>query len=172
MAEERADSRRLPQTVELIMTDLSLYRIVESTKPKVKLPPPDQIGIVVRDVDETIRFYSSVFGWGPFYVTETAPREGAFWGATTRYSLKLAFAQLGPIEIELIQVLEGDTAHSKFLQEEGEGLHHLRFLVDDLDGVLEALAGEGIEPIWRRGNMVLLNSDKTGGVMFELIQLK
>ena len=162
----------LPHTVERILTDLSLYKIVPSQRSKVKLPPPDQMCIVVRDIEKAVEYYSSIFGWGPFYITETEPRDAAFWGDMTHYRLKLAFAQLGPIEIELIQVLEGETAHTKFLEEKGEGLHHLRFVVDDLDGLLEKLAEEGIEPIWRWGNVVLLNSDETGGVIFELIQLE
>jgi len=172
MVKQRNRAERLPSTVERIMTDLNLYQIIKPRKPRVKLPPPDQICIVVKDIDKAVEYYSSVFGWGPFYITETEPKDGAFYGHTTRYSFKLAFAQLGFIEIELIQVLDGETAHSKFLEEKGEGLHHLRFIVDDLDGMLDDLAKEGIEPIWRRGNMVLLNSDKLGGVMFELIQIE
>ena len=51
----------------------------------------------------------------------------------------------GPIEIELIQVLSGETPHSEHLREHGEGLHHVRFRVDALDAKLEELATEGFE---------------------------
>ena len=43
--------------------------------------------------------------------------------------------------------------------------------VDDLSGKLAELAKSGIEPIWYDpgGMMAYLNSDKVGGVMFELV---
>jgi len=90
--------------------------------------------------------------------------------------LKIALAQPGPVEIELIQVLEGETPHTEFLKEKGEGIHHLGFHVDDLDGMLAALAKEGIEPVFYKTfswmTVAYLNTDKVGGVMIELIEIK
>jgi 4-hydroxyphenylpyruvate dioxygenase-like putative hemolysin len=169
--EEQNAQGKMPSTVKRLMSDLGQYRIVSPSKSKVKLPPPDQICIVVKDIDQAVEYYSSIFGWGPFYIAELPTRSGTFQGKSSQYKLKLAFAQIGAIEIELIQVLEGETAHSKFLDEKGEGVHHMRFLVDDLNGILSELAKEGIQPIWRRDNMVLLNSDRIGGIMFELVQI-
>jgi len=40
--------------------------MVKQQEPRVKLPPVSQIGIVVRDMDKAIEYYSSAFGWGPF----------------------------------------------------------------------------------------------------------
>ena len=39
-------------------------------KPRVKLPPLHHLGIVVKDMDKAIEYYSSIFGWGPFQVQE------------------------------------------------------------------------------------------------------
>ncbi len=39
-------------------------------EPIVKLPPVEQIGIVVKDMDQAIDYYSSTFGWGPFHVMD------------------------------------------------------------------------------------------------------
>lgn len=33
---------------------------------KVKLPPVAQVGMVVKDIDKVIQFYSSTFGIGPW----------------------------------------------------------------------------------------------------------
>ena len=58
----------------------------------------------------------------------------------------------------------------------GEGVHHLAFQVDDLDGMLDEVAKEGIEPVlngdsdW--GALACLNIDKTGGVMLELLEAR
>jgi methylmalonyl-CoA/ethylmalonyl-CoA epimerase len=92
--------------------------------------------------------------------------------------LKLAFARSGPIEIELIQVLEGETPHTEFLREKGEGLHHLRFRVDDIDEALSRFAEDGIESVFRHSypeigiSFAYLNTDRIGGVMIELIEIK
>jgi methylmalonyl-CoA/ethylmalonyl-CoA epimerase len=142
--------------------------------PRVKLPPIEQIGIVVNDVDRTIEYYGSVFGLGPFDVREVELKGFTYKHRQCDCRLKVAFARSGPVEIELIQVLEGETPHGDFLREKGEGLQHLRFMVDDCAGMLAELAKEGIEPVWHRGVPVFayLNTDKVGGVVFELVQAR
>lgn len=144
---------------------------------KVKLPPVEQIGIVVKDVDKAIEFYSSIFGWGPFHVREANMEGFTYRGKKGSCRLKIALAKSGPIEIELIQVLKGETPHTEFLRERGEGLQHLRFRVDDLDATLPELAKEGIYPVFHQRvapgvAFAYINSDKIGGVMFELFEYK
>ena len=147
-------------------------------EPTVKLPPVEQIGIVVKDVDRAIEYYSSNFGWGPFRVREVNMNGFSYRGKLSNCRLKMALAKSGPIEIELIQVLEGETPHTEFLREKGEGLQHLRFRVDDLDSMLAELAKEGIHPIFQQrmpdlgAAFAYVNSDKIGGVMFELFEYK
>jgi len=144
----------------------------------VKLPPVEQVGIVVEDVEKAVEYYGSTFGWGPFNVSEVELKGCIYRGQLSDCKLKMAFAQSGPVEIELIQVLEGETPHTEFLREKGEGLHHLRFRVDDLDAVLAKWAGEGIEPIWQHSmpeigiSWAYVNTDAIGGVMAELIEIK
>jgi len=146
-------------------------------KPVVKLPPVEQVGIVVKDMDKAIQYYTDVFGIGPFRVVERR-QDFAYKGKTVNCRLKLAFAMSGPLEIELIQVLEGETPHTDFIREHGEGLHHLRFRVENLDGMLASLAKVGIHSIFNwaipnsTGGFAYVNSDKVGGVMFELIERK
>jgi methylmalonyl-CoA/ethylmalonyl-CoA epimerase len=145
-------------------------------EPRVKLPPVDQIGIVVKDIDRAIEYYSSTFGWGPFRVREREMKGFTYRGKIGDCRLKLALARSGSIEIELIQVLEGETPHTEFLREKGEGVQHLRCSVDDIDNMLAELAKEGIEPVFHQSlpqfgvSWAYLNSDKIGGVMLELIQ--
>ncbi len=140
----------------------------EQPRPRMILPPVEQIGIVVKDLDRAIEYYSSIFGWGPFRVQQFETKRFTYRGQTGPMKMKVGFAQSGPIEIELIQVLDGETPWTEFLREKGEGLHHLRFRVDDLDGMLSELAEEGIEPAFRGTRFAYLNSDKIGGVIFEL----
>ena len=143
----------------------------------VKLPPVEQIGIVVKDMDKAIEYYSSTFGWGPFEVREVKMDGFTYKGKTGSCRQKSAFAKSGPMEIELIQPMEGETPHTDFLRQKGEGLEHLRFRIDDLDKTLAELAKEGIHPIYHQRvspdvAFAYINSDKVGGVMFELFEYK
>ncbi|MFC2058731.1 VOC family protein [Chloroflexota bacterium] len=171
MTSPRRPGGKLPPSVELFLPDARL-RTTGQGRLRVKLPALDQIGIVVKDVDKAIEYYSSVFGLGPFYVREVEPDNMVYRGQVSGCRMKLAFTVSGPVEIELIQILEGETIHSDFLREKGEGLHHLRFRVDNVNDMLGELAEDGIEPVWQNADhsMACLNSDKVGGVVFEIIE--
>ena len=144
--------------------------------PKVELPPVDQIGIVVEDMDRAVEYYSSTFGWGPFKVTDFEMKEAEYKGKTVDCRMKLARARQENIEIELIQVVDGETPYTDFLREKGEGLHHLGIRVDDLHGMLAELAKQGIRPVFHKYypeinfGFAYLDTERIGGVMLELIQ--
>ena len=112
----------------------------------------------------------------PFEVRLFEAKTFTYRGWSDPMKMKVAFAHSGPIEIELIEVLEGETPWTEFLRERGEGVHHLRFRLDHLDGILAELAESGIVPVFhQRGPeraMAYLNTDRIGGVVFELSETK
>jgi len=128
----------------------------------VKLPPFEQLGIVVRDIDKAVEYYEATFGWGPFSISEIS-LEGCLYRGK-------------PTDVRL--VLEGESIHSEFLREKGEGLQHIRFTVDNLDDILAEWAKAGIEPVWQHSmpqigiSWAYVNTDAIGGVMAELIEIK
>lgn len=104
------------------------------------------ISIVVRDAEKTQRYYESI-GIGPWvdyppmkeYVKINVPDENGF------YNLKIKCAQIGPIQLQLVEPGEGDSLYKDHLQEKGEGVFHLGFEVDDIsatDSVIEAMGLE------------------------------
>ena len=82
----------------------------------------DQVAYVVRSVEASLLAYQALFG--PFDVAEY-PLDDC--------RLKVATNNDGPLEIELIEGMEGVTPHSEHIDKHGEGLHHVRFRVDDID---------------------------------------
>ena len=54
------------------------------------------------------------------------------------------------MEIELIEWVSGGCPHKEFLDAGREGMHHLRFIVDDLETQVEAALAVGYEAIWRK----------------------
>jgi 4-hydroxyphenylpyruvate dioxygenase-like putative hemolysin len=146
-------------------------------EPAVRLPPVEQIGIVVRDADLAAEFFTSTFGWGPFKISEVEMKGFTYDGRTGDCRLKMAFARSGNVEIELIEVLEGETPHSDFLRRHGEGMQHLRFRVDDCDAMTAALAREGVDPLFHQrfpgiAAFAYMKTDKTSGLMVELFEMK
>ncbi len=134
-----------------------------------------QIGIVVKNIDETVRYYKEVYGFGPFEFRDVSYPTATYYGKVAGYRGKRAFFNLGPIQIELIELVDGKTIHEEFLKEKGEGIHHIGFLVESLErskGNAEK-AGLKITQGFTRpdgSGFAYLDSDKTGGVIFELIQ--
>lgn len=111
------------------------------------LPDPDQIGFVVRDLDKAVAQYDPIFG--PFHKGHFGPQQASYRGGEpSAYDLKFAFGRIGPLEIELIEWVAGDTPHGAFLAQGREGMHHLRFRVDDLQHWAGKLASIGFEQVW------------------------
>ena len=134
---------------------------------KFQLKTVDQIGIVVKDADKVIETWSSLFGIGPWTFQEMSGTDakGRPWKA------KMAFANLGTVQLELIECIEGRLFHSRFLEEHGEGIHHLGFYVDDVDGEAANLVAQGAKVLFANpGRFIYMDSGGPGGVIFELIK--
>lgn len=124
------------------------------------------IGVVVRDVDKAVEYFTSIFGLGPFTTQVFDMKDFDYAlcrGKPTQSVLKAAFAPLGPILIELIEVLEGETPHSEFLREKGEGFQHLGFEVDNIEAMLPLLADEGINPILQYSMTIEVPAEMAAG---------
>jgi hypothetical protein len=106
-----------------------------------------QIGIVVADRDRTTQLLTSLFGMGPFRFVEWPDRaESKYYyrGLEESVRIKQAFVQLGDVEVELIQPVEGRSGYKDFLDETGGGIHHVLFEVTDIDPGNQELAKSGV----------------------------
>ncbi len=133
----------------------------------LKVETIDQIGIVVRDVDKVIESWSQLLGIDRWNSTEmeTVDRAG------NKAKTKLAFVNIGPLQIELIQSVEGKTFYADFLEKHGEGIHHLGVRVADVDAATENLGKKGVKVLFgRRGRFAYMDTGKPGGVIYEMIQ--
>ncbi len=139
------------------------------------LGPIDQVSYVVADLDRALPRYEAMFG--PFRVGTSPLPDCTIRGRQADCVLRLAVNNAGPVEIELIQVLEGDTTHAEHLRQHGEGLHHVRFRVDDLDPKLAALEAAGYRAVFHKrfGPTIafayLESPAEIGGSVIELLQM-
>ncbi len=108
-----------------------------------------QVGVIVKDLDRKIENLRRIFGIGPFRVIEFPP-EGRtdmyreYRGQPGQFTCRLAFADLGTVELELIEPVNGPSIWQDYLDQHGEGIHHIRFNTFDERPILEHLAGNGI----------------------------
>jgi 4-hydroxyphenylpyruvate dioxygenase-like putative hemolysin len=140
------------------------------------LPPVDQVAWVVHDLDRTLETFSALFG--EFQTMEHTIEGANFRGHKADVTLKLAFGRSGPLEIELIQVVSGESPHSEMLAKHGEGIHHIRFKLDDIAPSLAKLRELGFEVIWSHAipqvgaRWAYLEGPKEhGGALVELYEL-
>jgi 4-hydroxyphenylpyruvate dioxygenase-like putative hemolysin len=113
------------------------------------LPPVDQVAWLVHDIDTALRTFEPLFG--DFTRMKSEIQGSIFRGKKTDMKLDLAFGKSGKLEIELIAVLEGDGPQREFLDTHGEGVHHIRFRVENLAEPRRKLEALGFEAIWEHG---------------------
>ena len=109
------------------------------------LGPIDQVAYVVESMERALPRYEAMFG--PFQAMTFEMKDCTIRGRSADCTLRLAINNSGPIEIELIEVLAGETTHSEHLKQHGEGLHHVRFRVGDLEPKVAALEAAGYRSV-------------------------
>ncbi len=115
------------------------------------------IGVVVRDMNKTIDRLNAL-GIGPFKPRILPPdAQEKYRGKPFIPSQRVAIqiTQIGNMELELIQPIDGESPHQEFLDEKGEGIQHLGFIVDNLEEDVNCLTAEG--------SSILLTSQFKGG---------
>jgi hypothetical protein len=135
-----------------------------------------QVGIVVKDREKSIEQIRSLLGVEAFRIVDLDLPEAIVRGKRTRCRAKLAFAQVGPLEVEFIEPGEGESIWSEFLEARGEGVQHLGIFVPDLDRNLARLRELGIQELQSGEDdhvrFSYLDTEAIVGVIIELLQLK
>jgi catechol 2,3-dioxygenase-like lactoylglutathione lyase family enzyme len=142
------------------------------------LPPiVTQIGIIVRDIEESAERYSRLFGVPipPVIITDGYEKaRTSFEGQPSYARAKLAFFKLGQVSLELIEPIGEPSTWKKHLDEKGESVHHIAFQVKGTPQVAAALADEGIpvqqQGYYTGGMYTYVDSADKLGVCLELLE--
>ncbi|MEW6508699.1 MAG: methylmalonyl-CoA epimerase [Bacteroidota bacterium] len=126
----------------------------------------EHIGIAVKNLGESIKYYEDVLGLTCYAVEEVADQK-----------VKTAFFMIGQTKIELLESTEPDGPIGKFIEKKGEGIHHIAFATTNLKEALKSVEGKGIQLIDkepRKGaeglNIAFLHPKSTNGVLTELCE--
>jgi len=144
--------------------------------PKIKTGEINQIGMVVRDLQKAVDNYWAALGIGPWSIVRIEPpllRDVTLRGKPVEASMLAAIAQSGAIQLELIEPLEGPSIWKEFLEERGEGLHHVQSLVQDPDVALAAFREMGVDVLMsgRIGDNIFyyMDTEPLLGIIYEFV---
>jgi len=126
----------------------------------------EHLGIAVNSLEEAIPFYEKILGT-PCYSIEEVPEQ----------KVRTAFFMIGQTKIELLESTDPEGPIGKFLENKGQGVHHVAFAVEGLQATLEETEANGIRLIDktpRKGaeglNIAFLHPKSTFGVLMELCE--
>jgi hypothetical protein len=75
---------------------------IDELKTILSLPPVSQIGVVVREIERAVSYFSSIFGIGPFTVYDWTPDKHWVREEPSYLKLRMGKTMWGDVELELI----------------------------------------------------------------------
>jgi methylmalonyl-CoA/ethylmalonyl-CoA epimerase len=136
----------------------------ESQQEENRMAKIDHLGIAVKSISEARSFYESL---GLSVLDETAGDEG----------VHSAIIPMGESRLRLLEPLDKGTDLDKFLEQHGEGLHHLALHVDDISSTFDGMQQAGIRllsdeiQIGAGGRLhFLVDPSAANGVLLEICQ--
>jgi len=153
--------------------------MAEPGRAKLKVSELYQVGIVVQDLEKSIEQYQNILGIGPWQVSEidsSTMSEVTYHGRPAQHRFRIALTMVGPVQLELIEPVEGDNIYSDFLKEHGEGIHHLGHIrVNNVAEAIKTLEKEGFPCLqsgcFPGGGYAYVDTTKALGVIIELLQM-
>lgn len=134
----------------------------------MKISHIEHIGIAVNSLETAIPYYEKVLGLKCYNIEEVADQK-----------VKTAFFKVGQTKIELLESTDPEGTISKFIEKKGEGVHHVAFAVENIEGALadaEAAGVKLIDKAPRKGaeglSIAFLHPKSTLGVLTELCEDK
>lgn len=136
-----------------------------------------QIGLVVRDIEKTSQAFSELFGiekpdWFETDGYDQAQTE--YRGQPSEGRAKLAFFDMGSLQLELIEPVSGPSTWQEHLDERGEGVHHIAFVIRGMQDKIQFMAEHGAQLLQRGeytgGRYAYFDTMDTLKVIVELLE--
>lgn len=126
----------------------------------------DHVGIAVKNLDETVKFYEDALG---VKCTGTEVVE--------EQKVRVAFMPLGDCELEFLESTAPDGPIAKHIEKNGEGIQHLALRVDDIEDALKVMDEKGIRMIDKtprygagKAKIAFMHPKASKGILLELSQ--
>jgi methylmalonyl-CoA/ethylmalonyl-CoA epimerase len=122
------------------------------------------LGIVVKNLDAALELFTGAL---PLNLVHTEDYQG----------MKIGFIPVGDSSIELLQDVSGSSSIKKFLDNNGEGIHHIAFEVDDIEQAVAELKEKGVKLVDEQPrpgahgmHVAFMHPKATHGILMELVE--
>jgi methylmalonyl-CoA/ethylmalonyl-CoA epimerase len=127
----------------------------------------NHIGIAVSSLEAQLPFYRDVLGLELIGIETVSDQK-----------VKTALLRVGEVTIELLEPTDPDSPIAAFIDQRGEGIHHLAYETDDIEGQLADMKARNIRlvdetprPGAHGTQIAFLHPKATGRVLSELTQV-
>ena len=134
----------------------------------MKVSHIEHLGIAVKSLEEAIPYWENVLGLKCYNIEEVADQK-----------VKTAFFMVGQTKIELLEPTSEESTIAKYIEKRGQGVHHVAFAVEGIEGALADATEKGVQLIDkapRKGaeglSIAFLHPKSTMGVLTELCEDK
>ena len=131
----------------------------------MKIKRVEHIAVAVNNIGQSIAMMRDTFGLEMEYEEQIG-------------SIKLALLPVGETYIELLEGGQPNDTVQSWIERKGEGLFHICFEVDDIEGAIAELKAKNVKlqsDTWRNGHagskIVFLDPAGTGNMLIELAEL-
>jgi methylmalonyl-CoA/ethylmalonyl-CoA epimerase len=136
-----------------------------------------QVGIIVNDIEATSQAYADFFGVEKptWFLTDTLDKTNTrYKGEPSEAQAKLAFFNMGSLQLELIEPDDQPSTWREFLDLHGEGVHHIAFVVDGMAEKVASMESLGMPLVqkgdYTGGRYAYMDTMKDLKVMLELLE--
>lgn len=130
----------------------------------MKVAKVDHIGIAVKNLDETLKFYQEILGL-ELQGTEVVEEQ----------KVRVAFLPVGDTEVELLESTDPEGPIAKFIEKKGEGVQHIAFRVPNIEEAIAEMQAKGVKMIDEKprygaggAKIAFCHPKSTNGVLVEL----
>jgi methylmalonyl-CoA/ethylmalonyl-CoA epimerase len=183
-------------------TKENMGTVIELAQIPKEMPPPDgsvppadsmdkggnvpikgavHLALAVRDAEKAARHYQEELGVGPWRIERfgSEMKRATYKGKEISVDMKVAVAQLGPFDLALEQPLSSPSPMQDFLDQNGQGIHHVCFAVDELEPAIAAMQDVGYGAIFTAqgfgpngdGEAAYFDTQDALGVIIELAKV-
>jgi methylmalonyl-CoA/ethylmalonyl-CoA epimerase len=126
----------------------------------------EHIGVAVKNLEKSVGLFERLLGVRCYAIEEVKDQQ-----------VRTAFFKVGQTKIELLESTSPEGPIGKFIGQNGEGVHHIAFAVEDVEASLKGLDAAGVRVIDekpRKGaeglRIAFLHPISTNGVLVELCE--
>ncbi len=125
----------------------------------------NHVGVAVKDLDSTVKFFEKTYGAKLLWRRKFEDQK-----------IESAFVSVGEVQFELSASLESHSVIAKFIENRGEGIHHVSLEVDQFDQVIKDLKANGLrvlaEADTKDFRAAFIHPQSNFGMLTEIIEPK